>query len=465
MHPQIAELRQTRDALVGEARTILERSGDGALSDDDQQRFTEIETELAALKGREEQLTELIRVAGLPGHTEHGDGARGGRRDDRDTPPPADTRSRALSVLEQQERTAPHLTRGILDEVARNVTEDDSDLFARWVNVAGDEHYLRAFHALARNPQFGQYEWSEAERAAFGRAQQLQRAMGLADAAGGFMVPFSLDPAIVLTNAGTSNSDLRRAFTVKTIATDAWNGVTSAGVTAEWKAEAVEVADASPTLAQPSIVAHKGDAFIPFSVEIGGDAANFAAEMSALLVDGKQRLEAVAFINGTGVGQPNGLVTAAVAAAKTINSATADTYAAADLYALKAALPARWRARAAWLANENILDKTRQFATGSGPQSAFWADFGDDTPPRLLGKPVFESSEMDGTVDATANNYVVAYGDLKAYYVVDRVGTTIELVPHLFGTNRRPTLERGYVMWFRTGGDLVVPDAVRVLNA
>jgi predicted phage gp36 major capsid-like protein len=33
------------------------------------------------------------------------------------------------------------------------------------------------------------------------------------------------------------------------------------------------------------------------------------------------------------------------------------------------------------------------------------------------------------------------------------------------GPNGRPTEQRGFLMWFRTGGQLVVPDAVRVLNA
>jgi HK97 family phage major capsid protein len=70
---------------------------------------------------------------------------------------------------------------------------------------------------------------------------------------------------------------------------------------------------------------------------------------------------------------------------------------------------------------------------------------------------------MDATIDASATKLLLAYGDL-AQYVVDRVGTTIDLVPHLFGANRRPTGQRGFFMWLRTGGDLVVPDAVRVLN-
>jgi HK97 family phage major capsid protein len=291
--------------------------------------------------------------------------------------------------------------------------------------------------------------------------------MSLTDNAGGYLVPFTLDPAVVLSNTGTSNTALRSAFTVKTIATDTWNGVTSAGVTASWDAEATEVSDDSPTLAGPAIKAEKGSAFIPFSIEVGADAADFAAEAAKMLADAKERLEAAAFVTGAGSGsdEPNGLVTAAVAASKTQASATTDTFAVEDLYALKAALPARWRRDAAWLAADPVYDLIRRFGEGTtGSNSAFWADLAADLPPMLLGKPAWESSELDDSVTATEDNYIAVYGDLQQYYVVDRVGTTIELVPHLFGANRRPTGQRGYYLYFRTGGDLVVTDAVRVLN-
>lgn len=112
-----------------------------------------------------------------------------------------------------------------------------------------------------------------------------------------------------------------------------------------------------------------------------------------------------------------------------------------------------------------MRDLTRQFSTGTGPQSAFWTDLAGDTASRLLGRPVYESSEMDGSVTAATTNYLLVYGEPKQHYVVDRVGATIELVPHVVGPNRRPTGERGFLLWFRTGAALVVPDAVRVLNA
>ncbi|MCV2489449.1 phage major capsid protein [Geodermatophilus sp. YIM 151500] len=438
----------------------LERGAtDGALSDAEQAEVRGLVKTLDGLLNLVEDMTVIDRRGVVPVGR---DGIHwGGGQDAR--PVREGVRGRALDVLDRTERTDGHLHRSALDAVARAVDADETDALARWVTVAGDPAYRSAFHKLVRNPQHGSFEWDDAERQAFARVQQLQRAMSLTDGAGGFMVPFSLDPAVVVTNSGTSNVRLRDAFTTKTIATDAWNGVTSAGVTAEWKAEAAEVADASPTVSQPSIPVHKGDAWIPFSFEVGGDAAAFAAEMARLLVDAKDRLEAAAFVTGTGTGQPRGIVTAAVAAGKTVATASADTLALGDLYKLKAALPARWRAQAAWLANEDIYDAVRQFdTTGS---AALWAALGDNTPAALLGRRVYESSEMDGSVTAAATNHLMIYGDLRQYYVVDRVGTVVELVPHLFGANRRPTGERGFLMWFRTGADLVVPDAVRVLDA
>ncbi len=49
---------------------------------------------------------------------------------------------------------------------------------------------------LMRNPTTGQFEWTDAERQAFARVQELQREMNLTDASGGYIVPFTLDPAI-----------------------------------------------------------------------------------------------------------------------------------------------------------------------------------------------------------------------------------------------------------------------------
>ena len=60
-------------------------------------------------------------------------------------------------------------------------------------------------------------------------------------------------------------------------------------------------------------------------------------------------------------------------------------------------------------------------------------------PPTLLGRPAHELSTMDGTIDAGQDNAIGIYGDWSNYVITQRVGSSVELIPHLFGANRRPT--------------------------
>ena len=74
---------------------------------------------------------------------------------------------------------------------------------------------------------------------------------------------------------------------------------------------------------------------------------------------------------------------------------------------------------------------------------------------------------MNGTIDAgaTANNYVMIYGDVaKGFFIVDSVGSTLELIPNLIGANQRPTGQRGALLWSGTGSEVVVPQALRLLD-
>ena len=79
----------------------------------------------------------------------------------------------------------------------------------------------------------------------------------------------------------------------------------------------------------------------------------------------------------------------------------------------------------------------------------------------LLGRPVAEWSTM-ATAVTTGSKWAV-YGDFKQGYAIgDRLGMSLEIVPHLFGaTNRYPTGQRGaYAIW-RNDGRVVVANALR----
>jgi HK97 family phage major capsid protein len=332
---------------------------------------------------------------------------------------------------------------------------------ARWAAVTGDPDYCSAWLKRAADPEDGHSLWTPAERAAWQavrRYEQEERAMSLTDTAGGYLVPAHLDPAVILTNAGILGS-VRQLARVETIAGDVWNGVSSAGVTATWRAEAAETTDASPTLAQPTVPVYKYDGYVPISIEAIEDAANAAEQVARMLVDGADRLQEQTFLTGSGSGQPTGIVTALTGTSSVVASAGSDTFAAGDLTALKAALPARWQLRGRFAMAGATIDTAAAFVNGNVLRFPGLSQ----VPPTLLNRPVAELSGMDSTY-GSGDNYVAIYGDWSQYLIVDRVGTRIEFIPHVFGSNHRPTGQRAWYMFGRVGADCLVDDAFRMLN-
>lgn len=290
------------------------------------------------------------------------------------------------------------------------------------------------------------------------------RAMSLTDSAGGYLVPFQLDPTVIITSAGSRN-DIRSKARQVVATGDTWNGVSSAAVSWSWDAEAAEVSDDATTFAQPSIPIYKAAGFVPISLEAMQDEANVAQEVGRLLAFGKDTLEATTLATGTGSAQPTGIVTALAGTASEINAAADDTFAIADVRSLYNALPARYRGNAAWLANNSIYTLIRAFDTGGG--GGFWANLNGDVPEQLLGRSVLEVEGMDGVVTTTGavSNFILIFGDLQNYVIADRIGMTVEFIPHLFHTsNNRPSGSRGWYAHARMGADSVNDDAFRLLD-
>ena len=232
--------------------------------------------------------------------------------------------------------------------------------------------------------------------------------------------------------------------------------------TATFAAELTEVADNSPTLAQPDIITEKAQAFVPFSIEIGQDYANLLQELGNLLADAKNVLEGQKFALGAGHGsnEPQGIVTG-LSGASIYTTATSATWAIADLYGTQNNLSPRWHANAQWLMSLPIFNTTKRLvASGSTVEPQIVS--ADNL--LLLGKPWNETSDMATAV--AANNKIAVCGDIKnAFRIVDRVGLTVELVPHLFGAaNRFPLGERGLYAFWRVSSGILVNDAARVVQ-
>lgn len=369
-----------------------------------------------------------------------------------------DLRSRALDAIEQ----APDYVSDTHRERATRMVEraDKHGRVARHMLLTGSPDYERAFEEVLGGVQ--PWQLSAETGDAMRTASEHLRAMNIGtDSAGGYLVPFFLDPTIIMTSDGTTNP-IRGLARQVSITTNAWHGITSAGVTTEWLEEAQEVGEHNPTLAQPEIVTHKAGSYLQGSFEVFQD-TTIASQIGALLSEAKNDAEARVFAVGDGVNKPRGVVTAVAAnAGSVVETASAGAYTADDVYAVRGALPPRHRAVSSWLANDMIYLLTRQFATGSGPQHAFWADMGMDTPSQLLGRPQYESSEMASEVADGAN--ILLAGNFDRYQIVDRIGMTVMFEPLVKGPNRRPTGESGWFAHWRVGADTTDPNAFRLLQ-
>jgi HK97 family phage major capsid protein len=97
---------------------------------------------------------------------------------------------------------------------------------------------------------------------------------------------------------------VRQVAKTFTIATKEWKGVSSDGVTVAYVPEATEATDASPTLAQPVIMAQQWRAFVPFSIELGQDWSGITDELGRLISDGRDVVDATQFLTGNGYQRP-----------------------------------------------------------------------------------------------------------------------------------------------------------------
>lgn len=370
--------------------------------------------------------------------------------------PSTELRTRALTALE----TAPGEMPDSVRQYATKLIESDTDTesrMARYVIETSSPAYLRAFSTWFRNPERGHLEWDEAQREAYQRVQTLSRTMSIGTTtAGGFLVPVALDPQILISGTG-SVDPMRELARVETTAQNVTQFVTSAGVTASWDAENAEVSDDSPTLAQPAITAFKGQAFIPVSFELFED-SNIGSQVGRLLADAKSQLESVAFTTGTGSAQPKGVITSLVAGAASVLTSAGSAISVADMITVQNALPPRWRPNASWMLNLSIMNQARILPLYTNGPALL-------TGGEILGWNVRENSAVDGTIAAgTTHDYVVLAGDFSQYIICDRIGTSLEFVPNLFGASGRPTGTRGFLMHWRTGGDVVIQDAFRLLD-
>jgi HK97 family phage major capsid protein len=397
-----------------------------------------------------------------------------------DRHPDVQIRRARQSVEEAHSRSAlPDRAAQVLDFGLTHGPIEQRWGLGQYLDVTGSETYRRAWARALVEPQQFALEASPAERDSLVAAREARRALAMGTPAsfssGSYPVPYQLDPTVTLTSSGAI-SPLRQLARVEQIVGKEWLGVTSAGVVVSRQLEATEESDAAPTLVQPGVAPTRVSAFVPFSVEVEQDWNGLLAEVSMMLADAKDIEEATAFLTGDGTApNPQGLLTGLSTAVMTATGATA-VITLADVQSLEAALAPRFRAGSAYILNSGLVAALRRMQMVTGTPALTGPADGEMT---LLGRPAWLVSTMDdgttfaeggsgigiSTAVGTSGHKVLVQASFKNFLIVDRIGMSVELVPHLFGTsNNFPTGQRGIFAMWRNGSAVLAEPAFRYLK-
>lgn len=328
--------------------------------------------------------------------------------------------------------------------------------FDRWrhgLHVRSTEAYESAWSKMMSGRQ---WDLTEQERAAIAVGTNTQ---------GGYLVPTHLDPTIMLTNAGSSNAVRGLARVVNLVHENTWHGVSSAGVTASWDGEIVEVSDDTPSFAGPSIPTYIAQAFAQAHFAATEDIAGLQAEMLILFADAKDRLEGTMHCTGSGIGQGTGIFTHAAAVTNSrVVTTTAATIGLVDLQAMRRKLGVRFRKGAQWLYAPVYGDAIK--ALGTALSASYSTNITEENTEKLLGYKANESDDAPTTQTTTALDPLMVFANFRDYVIVDKPGSlSTQYIPALFNTaNNLPDGRSGWFMHWRTGADLVVDAAAAILQ-
>lgn len=459
----IAEMEAVTEAAVAEERSALSTEEDAAFA----AAAEKVDTIDGEIRSTEERVAELeaiearqiaAKTAKVPTVIQR---VEVDQHEDVRYLKPAELRDKGLKSLELN---GAHMASDQAEKVegllrTRTAVTDGGEIAKRLLVTETDD-YRSAFVKLMTQSQA---VLTGPESEAVQRFNEL-RAASLTSAAGGYGVPVLIDPTIILTGQGSLNP-FRRISRQVTITTNAWKGVSSAGVSWSYDAEATAVSDDAPTLAQPAVSVHMARGFIPYSIEIGQDYPDFAGEMATLLAEGYDELQAAAFCTGTGSDQPFGILVALDANTNVEVTPTTDgAFGAVDINKVWSALPDRYKANATWVMNHDVGGEVSSFST-SGQGSFYTVDLSQGNAPQLKGRPVEFASNFPDFTGTTGASNILVVGDFRNYLIVDRAGMDVELVPHLFDvTANRPTGQRGWFAYARHGADSVNDLGFRLLQ-
>lgn len=224
------------------------------------------------------------------------------------------------------------------------------------------------------------------------------------------------------------------------------------GTSATWVAETADRSESGMTFEQVTLTPHELATFTDVSNALLEDNAyGLEGELLTDYAESFAKTEGLAFVKGTGVGQPTGIMTAAGIAEVTTGASNDFPANPADvLIGMFHSIATTYAQSGVWMMNRNTLGTIRQWKDGNGRYLVL-DPISNGAPSTLLGRPIVEMPDMD---DVAADAFPILFGDFSGYRIIDRVGLSTLRDPFSLAT-------KGQVRFHarkRVGADLTHPD-------
>lgn len=275
------------------------------------------------------------------------------------------------------------------------------------------------------------------------------------DADGGYLVPEEYDSRLI--EALEEENIFRKLGHTITTSGERKINIAATKPAAAWIDEGEELTWGDAKFAQINLDAHKLHVAVKVTEELLYDNA-FQLEKYILRQFAKAlaNAEEDAFLNGTGVGQPLGLLAEEGGAQIGVTAASATEITADELIDLVYSLKRPYRKNAKFICNDQTLAAIRKLTDKNGRY--LWQDSVQaGEPGRLLGYEVHTSPYFPAI---TAGMPAIAFGDYNYYNIGDRGTRSFAELKELFAGNGMV----GFVAKERVDGKLILPEAVKLLK-
>lgn len=334
--------------------------------------------------------------------------------------------------------------------------QNEIDAVSKEVRAIGARGSMAVAPEKAENEQRNNAFVSYLRRGVENMPSEQRGLLGQSDETGGFLVPTDFSNQVLM--AAFNAAEIRPVANVGTTGRDTVTTPSLAKPVVAWGTTGVAVSDQQIAAGRERIPVNFVQALALIDNDTLDDAdANIWAQLNAAFSDALSEAEDTAFATGSGVGQPQGVMTNAavlaryvasgVAAALTDNNNNGVDKLIQAVYSVKKT----YRRNGVFAMNSATERVVRQIKDSNG-QYLWQPPVAAGAPATLLGYRVINP---EGMADIAANSYPIVFGDFGRYWIRDRGGVSVQRLNERYAEYN----QTGFKIRKRTAGQCVMAEA------